>query len=351
MIPNQQLLHCLPPETIHALGLFALRLGILPSSRQDSFASLRVEALGLSFPNPVGLAAGFDKNAVAVKGLLKQGFGFVEAGTVTPLPQSGNPMPRIFRLIEDEAVINRLGFNNEGLSTFIKNLEARKISAGIVGANIGKNKYAPDAVADYVQGFVAVYPYADYITVNISSPNTEGLRSLQKREALKALLTALHDTHVGCTKAHGKRIPLLVKVAPDLDQNEREDIAYLVLEHEVDGLIISNTTLSRPDSLQNACKSEQGGLSGKPLFALSTESLASFYKLTGGKITLIGVGGISSAEDAYKKIRNGATLVQLYTALVYQGFGVVREIQKGLAELLARDGFTNVQQAVGVDVK
>ncbi len=342
------LLHALPPEAAHRLGLFALRHRLLPKQAAFSHPALAVKTLGLEFPNPVGLAAGFDKNAEAVDALIAQGFGFVEAGTVTPLPQPGNPRPRIFRLREDEAVINRLGFNNEGLATFIANIGAHDKSRGIVGANIGKNKDATDAVADYAQGVMAVYPYADYITVNISSPNTPGLRALQKREALVELLTALRETGEGCARAHKRKTPMLLKVAPDLDAQEKEDIAQSVLESGMDGLIVSNTTLARPH-LISRYNGEQGGLSGKPVFTRSTEALRDFHRLIGGKIPLIGTGGIASAEDAYIKIRAGATLVQLYTALVYQGFALIPAIQSGLVELLERDGFTHISQAVGVD--
>lgn len=343
-------LHSLPPETVHALGIFALRTGLLAPVKTFSHPSLVVKALGKSFPNPIGLAAGFDKNAVATGALLQQGFGFVETGTVTPLPQPGNPKPRMFRLSEDEAVINRLGFNNQGLEKCVAQLQRRKKEAGIVGVNIGKNKDG-DAVADYTRGVQRVYTHADYITINISSPNTPGLRTLQKRAALDELLKAIAAVHKACMTVHGTRVPLLLKVAPDLDAQEKEDIADKAAEHGMDGLIISNTTVGRPDSLKSAHMGEQGGLSGKPLFDLSTQTLRDFYRLTGGRMLLIGVGGISSAADAYAKIRAGAALVQLYTALVYQGFGVMRDIEKGLIALLERDGFSHITDAVGVDVK
>lgn len=342
-----KLLHCLPPETAHHLGLFALRYRLLPAQTADNDPALAVNVFGLSFSNPIGLAAGFDKNAVAVDGVLAQGFGFIEAGTVTPLAQDGNPKPRIFRLREDAAVINRLGFNNDGLASFVENLKTRRRN-GIVGANIGKNRDG-DALADYTACLKAVYPYADYIAVNISSPNTQGLRDLQKRGALAELLTALSAARAACAVTHKKTVPLLLKIAPDLDQREKEDIAELALAKEISGLIVSNTSLSRPDSLKGLHKNEQGGLSGRPLFALSTATLSDMYRLTHGRIPLVGVGGIASAEDAYGKIRAGASLVQLYTALVYQGFGVVRDIRVGLPALLSRDGFTHISQAVGKD--
>ena len=345
------LVRCLPPETAHNFGLWALHRGLLPPAKRVVSELLSVNAFGLTFSNPVGLAAGFDKNASAVNGLLSQGFGFVEAGTVTPLPQAGNPKPRIFRLSEDRAVINRLGFNNLGLDVFLQNIQQADKSKGILGANIGKNKQSADAVADYVTGLQAVYPYADYVTINISSPNTQGLRDLQQRDALVPLLAALDKTRGEYLQRLGKSVPLLLKVAPDLSENEIEAIAETVLEYGIDGIIISNTTTSRPATLKSRHAHETGGLSGKPLLALSTETLTSFYTLTDGKIPLVGVGGIASAEDVYRKIRAGATLVQLYTALVYQGFGVVHKIQTGLIALLKRDGFENVQQAVGVDAQ
>lgn len=344
------LLHRLPPETVHDMGLKALRLGLVNVPELPRNPALFVHALGLQFNNPIGLAAGFDKNAVAINPLLKHGFGFVEAGTVTPLPQPGNFKPRIFRLPEDGAVINRLGFNNEGLAHFVEHFRRRNKLLGIAGANIGKNKDSQSAVADYVLGLETVYPYANYVTINISSPNTPGLRTLQAHEALEPLLSTLITTREQCKTKHGRVVPLLLKVAPDLEEKEMESIAGLVLAHGIDGMVIGNTTISRP-FLKSMNAGEQGGLSGKPLFALSTEVLKKFYRLTGGKIPLIGVGGVSSGEDAYAKIRAGATLVQLYTALVYRGFMVVHEIQNKLVELLEKDGFNNIMQAIGADNK
>ena len=343
-------LHRLPPETAHNLGLCALVHGVWPSAPAEYFPALEVKAFGLTFANPIGLAAGFDKNAVAINALLRQGFGFVEAGTVTPQPQPGNPKPRVFRLSEECAIINRLGFNNNGLASFIEHFQRHDKTLGIAGANIGRNKNATDAVADYMTGLTVVYPYADYITVNISSPNTQGLRAMQSREALTELLAALQQTRAQCKKKQGKNVPLLLKIAPDLENADLEDVAEIVLAHAMDGVIISNTTITRSAALHSASANETGGLSGKPLFALSTDRLKQFYRITGGKIPLVGVGGVSSAQDAYLKIRAGATLVQLYTALAYQGFSAVHEIQRGLAALLARDGFSHVQQAVGADV-
>jgi dihydroorotate dehydrogenase len=342
------LVHLLPPERAHALGVWALQKSLLPAARFTPSPILAQHILGMPFPHPVGLAAGFDKNAQVTAELHRQGFSFVEAGTVTPLPQEGNPQPRMFRLPCDRAVINRLGFNNDGLEMFAARLAAR-VPSGIVGANIGKNKQAEDAVADYVSGLTRLYPYADYITINISSPNTQGLRALQKREQLTQLLSTLVATRSALCDQHKKRVPLLLKIAPDLDDADLEDIAEVALVQKIDGLIISNTTIKRPRTLKSGLHGEQGGLSGAPLFAVSTEVLARMYVLTKGAIPLVGVGGISSAEDAYKKIRAGASLVQIYTALVYRGFGLVREIVEGLPPLLAKDGFNNIHDAIGAD--
>lgn len=340
--------HALPPERAHEAGLWALRRGLVPPQRISVDPILASNLWGLSFKHPLGLAAGFDKNAEAVGALFEQGFAFVEAGTVTPRPQAGNPQPRIFRLKEDGAVINRLGFNNGGLSAYAESL-VQQTCGGVVGANIGKNKDSEDAVGDYLAGLEKLYPLADYITINISSPNTVGLRALQKREALSELLTALMDCRETLQAQHQHRLPLLLKIAPDLDEEDLAAVCETALKLSVDGMIVSNTTIKRPRSLKSPVHGEQGGLSGAPLFALSTEILAQVYRLTEGNIPLVGVGGVSSAQDAYKKIRAGASLVQLYTALVYQGFGVVKHIVEGLPPLLKKDGFRQLSDAVGVD--
>ncbi|MDX1975302.1 MAG: quinone-dependent dihydroorotate dehydrogenase [Rickettsiales bacterium] len=344
------LIHCLPPEAAHQLALLALHYHLVPAKKAIRSERLSQRLFGLTFANPIGLAAGFDKNAYAVDGLLAQGFGFVETGTVTPLPQVGNPKPRIFRLPDDEAVINRLGFNNQGLTVYVRNFQMRH-REGIVGANIGKNKDSQDASADYILGLNAVYPFADYITVNISSPNTPGLRSLQQKDALETLLMALRMVRADNIAKHGRKVPLLLKVAPDLQPAEQEDIARAVIRFEIDGIIISNTTIDRPHTLKHSSKREAGGLSGKPLFAPSTDMLKRFYRLTEGKLPLVGVGGVASADDAYAKIRAGASLVQLYTALIYQGLGVVSALAKGVEERLARDGFSHISEAIGVDAR
>jgi len=340
------LLQALPPETAHRASIMALRLMGAPAPAPDP-RSLQTKLWGLSFPNPVGLAAGFDKHAEVPDAMLGLGFGFVEIGTVTPRHQAGNPKPRVFRLKEDRAVINRLGFNSEGLDAVAARLEARKGQAGITGANIGRNRDSQDAAADYVAGVARLAPLADYLTVNVSSPNTPGLRALQRKDLLVALIARLKAARA---KAAPKRPPpLLLKIAPDLTPQEREGIAEAALESAIDGLIIANTTTARPAELKSKFAREAGGLSGKPLFAPSTALLAEMRQLTGGRIPLVGVGGISSGADAYAKIRAGAGLVQLYTALTYEGLGLVARIKSELAELLKRDGFKHAAEAVGAD--
>jgi len=339
------LLTCLDPELAHTITVRALSyLGQVSTPEKDD-ARLGIEVLGLNFPNPVGLAAGFDKNAETTEAMLAFGFGFVEAGTVTPKPQSGNPRPRVFRLREDHAVINRLGFNNEGHDAARRRLQRVHGKPGIRGINIGANKDASDRIADYVAGLTELAPLADYVTVNISSPNTPGLRGLQNRAELDALLSAV-------MKARGhlaKRIPLLVKIAPDLDERACNDIADLALAHRIDGLIVSNTTIARPDSLRSPHRAETGGLSGRPLFKPSTEILRTMRRLTNGKLILIGVGGISSGEDAWTKIRAGASLVQLYTALVYEGPTLVTRIKRELLACMKRDNIKTIKDAIGLD--
>ncbi len=339
------LVFSLTPETGHNLAISALKYGLVPPSPKPDFPELASELFGLKFENPVGLAAGFDKNGEAIKALLNQGFGFVEVGTCTPLAQKGNEKPRLFRLAEDGAIINRFGFNNKGAEAFVQNLKERPQN-GIVGANIGKNKTSTDSIEDYIIMLEKVYGLSDYITINISSPNTPGLRNLQGREALDSLLGAIMAKR---NTLSDKKIPILLKISPDTNTHEREDIAEISLKHNIDGLIISNTTIGR-DFLSSRYAGETGGLSGKPLFKLSTETLRELYRLTNGKVPLIGVGGISSGDDAYTKIKSGASLVQIYSALIYEGFGLVTAINKRISELLCKDGFSNISEAVGVDV-
>jgi dihydroorotate dehydrogenase len=339
-------LSLLAPERAHRVTALALRSRLLPARPALADPILKSRVFGLDFPNPVGLAAGFDKDATLFAPMLRQGFGFVEIGSVTRLPQPGNPRPRLFRLTEDEALINRMGFNNAGLAAACARLGRRDRAAGFVGANIGRNKESADALADYRAGLLALAPVADYLVVNVSSPNTPGLRALQGRAALDALLTGLFAARAEV--AGSKPIPLLVKLAPDLSTAERREVAELALAHGVDGLVLGNSTLARPPSLRSAHRGETGGLSGRPLFSLALALVAEMYDLTNGRIPLVGVGGIASGEDAYRMIRSGASLVQLYTALVYQGPGLVQRIQAELARALRRDGFADLAQAVGI---
>jgi dihydroorotate dehydrogenase len=337
-----RLMRALPAETAHraTLRLTGLFMPLLPKTPSDD-ARLGVKALGFDFPNPVGLAAGFDKDAEAPEAMLKLGFGFVECGTVTPKPQAGNPRPRLFRLPEDRAVINRMGFNNRGMEAAAAHLKARRKN-GIVGINIGANKDSADRIADYAQTFTRLAPLADYVTVNVSSPNTPGLRGLQNKEELTRLLSVLMET-----RAKNGFKPVLLKIAPDLDGDALDDIAQSVIASGIEGVIVSNTTLARP-SLKSANAPEAGGLSGRPLFVPSTEILRQMRTRLPPGIVLIGVGGISSGADAYEKIRAGASLVQLYTGLVYEGPGLVMRIKRELLACLTRDGFATIADAVGI---
>lgn len=333
------------PEQAHLLSVKALKFGLAGlafNDRRGDNPILRTQVFGLDFPNPVGLAAGYDKHAEIPDAILKLGFGFTEAGTVTPRAQAGNPKPRLFRLTEDRAVINRFGFNSEGLVPFRRRLEKRlaeRRAPGIFGANLGANKLSEDRTADYVTGLQALEGLADYFTINISSPNTPGLRGLQDKAELAALIDRI--------KAVGVSAPLLLKIAPDVTDAELEDICQTVVEKQMDGLIISNTTLARPDTLKSPHASETGGLSGAPLFEPSTERLARAYKMTDGKIPLVGVGGISSGRQAYSKILAGASLVQLYSAMVFEGPALVQRVKSELELCLKADGFASVSDAVG----
>jgi len=338
-------LFLLPPERAHRAAICALQRGMVPSST-SVYPVLATSVAGLSFANPIGLAAGFDKNAECFEPALDAGFGFVEIGTVTSRAQVGNPAPRVFRLVEHQAIINRLGFNNEGVEAARLRL-AKRTGRGIVGGNIGKNKESADAVADYTKAMRALYPYVDYITANISSPNTPGLRALQAADELRGLIEALQNLRAELVEEGAPHRPIFVKIAPDCDDAMLEAIAETALDMRLDGLIVSNTTLARDAVASSPYAQETGGLSGKPLFAPSTEILRKTYQLTKGAVPLIGVGGIASAQDAYEKILAGASLVQLYSALIYQGFGLVTRMQADLAALLARDGYARVGDAVG----
>lgn len=343
------LLRSLPAEFAHTLTLTALKRGWVPPAPPFEHPSLANTLWGKHFPNPVGLAAGFDKNAEVLAPMLAQGFGFVEAGSVTPKPQPGNPRPRLFRLAEDRAVINRMGFNNRGLAAFAQNLQARP-RQGIVGANLGKNKATEDAAQDYELGASRLAPLADYLVINVSSPNTPGLRALQSRNHLRDLVGRTRNALDSALAPKIKSKPaLLLKIAPDLTEQDMKDIAGIAVFGGLDGLIVSNTTIARPDSLISSNARQTGGLSGVPLFEPSTAVLRRMYALTHGSLPIIGVGGISSGLDAYVKIRAGASLVQLYSALVYQGPQLVNCIKRDLVELLARDGFKSIAQAVGAD--
>ncbi|XP_061566119.1 dihydroorotate dehydrogenase (quinone), mitochondrial-like [Cololabis saira] len=342
------------PETAHVLAVKMIGMGLVPLNRYQDPASLEMNILGLKFKNPVGIAAGFDKHGEAVDGLYKVGFGFVEVGTITPKPQDGNPKPRVFRLTVDNAVINRYGFNSCGLAEVQARLKAREETqlqhskTGLpLGINLGKNKLSQDAGADYLEGVRALGPLADYLVVNVSSPNTPGLRDLQGKAELHRLLYSVMKERDALQQEH--KPPVLVKIAPDLTAQDKQDIADVVTELGVDGLMVSNTTVSRPESLLDQHKSEAGGLSGQPLKDLSTNTVREMYKLTKGTVPIVGIGGVASGQDAMDKIRAGASLVQLYTALTYQGPPVVAKIKRELDQLLKDQGFSCVSEAVGAD--
>ncbi|MFS8035822.1 quinone-dependent dihydroorotate dehydrogenase [Xanthobacter sp. AM11] len=339
------------PERAHALVIRAMRSGMVPDLAGEDDPVLATRVWGIPFPNPIGLAAGFDKHCEVADAVLRLGFGFVEAGTVTPRPQPGNPMPRLFRLDEDEAVINRFGFNSEGLAPFVYRLGKRRGAGatGIVGANVGKNKESEDALEDYAAGVAATCRLADYIVCNISSPNTPGLRALQASAEMEALLA--HVLHVRNASIPDplSRPPLLVKVAPDLDDSALASVAQVAIGSGVDGIIMGNTTLARPAELKSPHRGEAGGLSGRPLMVPSTERLAALRRMVGTRMPLVGAGGVSCGADAYAKIRAGASLVQLYSALVFHGPGLVGRIKSDLAARLKADGFASVADAVGVD--
>lgn len=340
-------IHALDAETAHVLTVKALKLApVLPCCPDDK--SLATSVLGLEFPNPVGLAAGFDKHAEVCAGALGLGFGFVEVGGVTPLPQAGNPRPRVFRLSEDAAVINRYGLNSEGMEAVAARLAQRRAGGGIVGVNLGANKESVDRAADYAILARRLAPLADFLTINVSSPNTPGLRDLQAENVLDDLVArTLQSRDEACIGR--KRTPVLVKIAPDLTQPELDGMIAVALKRGIDGMIISNTTVARPATLMNAAKNETGGLSGRPLFAPSTQLLAQAFLRIEGKMPLIGVGGIESVETAWTKISAGASLIQFYTAMVYKGPGLVREITQGLAEKLKANGMATISEAVGRD--
>jgi dihydroorotate dehydrogenase len=336
------LLFSLDPERAHHLAFLGLKAMPALAAKHDPIVA--VDLAGLHFPSPVGLAAGLDKDARAPDALLALGFGFVEVGTVTPLPQKGNPRPRLFRLIEDEAIINRMGFNNEGQTAALRRLRRRKGRPGIVGVNIGANKDAADRIADYAAGVATMAPVADYLTVNISSPNTPGLRALQDEAALDALLEAV----MAARPAGGP--PIFLKVAPDLEPADVDAIARVAIDRAIDALIVSNTTVSRPP-LESLDAHQTGGLSGAPLKSLALERLRDFRRATGGAIPLIAAGGIASGADAFARIKAGASLVQIYSALIYEGPFLPRRIEAELAALLRAEGHASLRSAIGADYR
>jgi dihydroorotate dehydrogenase len=328
----------LDAETAHRATIAALRL--LPRHSAHLPESLKTTVAGLTFPSPVGLAAGFDKDGEVACEMLSLGFGFVEVGTVTPLPQQGNARPRLFRLARDKAVINRMGFNNAGQADVFMRLKECPRAGGPIGVNIGANKDSADRIADYVSGVQAMSSAADYLTVNISSPNTPGLRSLQDQGALETLLSAIAGAR------ERKRPPVFLKVAPDLEKGDPDRIVRAAIDNRIDAIIVSNTTVSRP-SLSSRHAGQQGGLSGAPLKPLALDALRQFRKASGGEIALIGCGGIATADDAWERIRAGASLVQLYTAMVYEGAHIAKRIAHGLAEKLRESGFESIAEVVG----
>lgn len=334
-------LFALDSETGHRLAIRSL--AALPRRAPASAdGPLAVEVAGLAFPNPVGVAAGFDKDAEVPDALLGLGFGFTEVGSITPLPQAGNPKPRLFRLVEDQAVINRMGFNNGGAEAALARLQARAGRPGIVAVNIGANKDSADRIADYAVMARKMAPFSSYLCVNVSSPNTPGLRALQDESALTGLLDAV----IAARDEAGSAVPIFLKVAPDLEPADIDAIARIAIDKRLGALVVSNTTISRP-ALRSHHADETGGLSGAPLRSLATQRLRDFRKATGGAIPLVGVGGIATAEHAWERIRAGASLVQLYSAMVYEGPGLGAKIARGLERLLRRDGFSSIAEAVG----
>lgn len=341
-------LRWLDPEDAHRLAIQGLRF-LPPVKPRTDDPKLAVRAFGLNFPNPIGMAAGFDKSAEVPDALLRLGFGFVEVGSVTPKPQAGNPRPRLFRLERDEAVINRMGFNNDGAEAALRRLAARAANGGLVGVNIGANKDSPDRVADYVKLIETFAPVASYFTVNVSSPNTPGLRNLQEGALLDDLLGHVIDARERVRQKAGDT-PVLLKIAPDLSLAQLDDVVQVARSRKVDGMIVSNTTIARPSTLREEMRSkEQGGLSGRPLFRLSTRMVAETYVRVEGAFPLIGVGGVDSGGAALTKIRAGASLIQLYSSLVYKGLGLVDEIKRDLTSTLLRTGRDSLSEIVGAD--
>ena len=339
-----RLLSNLDPEKAHNLAIRALKFGFIPKTQGFHAKSLELSVAGLKFKNPLGLAAGFDKNAEAIKPLLEFGFGFIEVGAVTPLAQIGNPKPRLFRLKEDSAIINRFGFNNDGMHEVSKRLSKRP-SNGIVGLNLGANKNSADRISDFATVFKTCSEFIDFATVNVSSPNTEHLRELQSDKELRKLLNEVSAGQDGLKT----KVPVFLKIAPDLEKEELKNIALVATDTKIDGIIATNTTISR-NNLKSSYQHEKGGLSGAPIFEMSTRVLAQLYSITEGKIPLIGVGGVFTGEQLFQKIQAGASLVQIYSALIYSGFSVTNKILRELDISLRENGFKNVEDAVGTGV-
>lgn len=339
------LIFMLPPELAHDVATKILKY--LPS--QDAFLHpvLKNTIYNITFATPIGIAAGFDKNGTCIGALFNQGLGFVEIGTVTPLAQSGNPKPRMFRLEEDEAMINSMGFNNKGIDFLVEKISAIQRPSGPIGINIGKNKNG--TINDYIVCLEKAYPLADYIAINISSPNTKGLREIQNKNELTRLLDLLIDKKNSLIVKFHKNVPLFLKISPDNTMETQIAIAELVLKYNIEGLIVSNTTVNHRENLHSEMKNAKGGLSGRPLNSISDEAIKNMYTLTKGKIPIIGSGGVFSTEDAYRKIKLGASLIQLYTGIIYEGFNLVKKIQKELTILLRKDGFDNIKNAIGSD--
>ena len=345
-----KILKFLPPELAHSFSIQVLKyINLKYDNINDPILSQHI--LGLDFPNPIGLAAGFDKNAEVISSMFSLGFGFIEVGTITPLPQNGNPKPRVFRLEEDKGIINSLGFNNKGILKAKKNLIKLKSSSNknrIVGVNLGINKNSTDSINDYLFGIESFCNLANYITINISSPNTVGLRDLQLRGKIENLIKQVvlkREKIDSLTK-----IPIFIKISPDLNDDQLRDIALISLANNIDGLIITNTTVNRPNNLLSKNKNFKGGLSGKPLFQASNKILKKMYNLTNGQIILIGVGGISSGSDCYEKIKSGASLIQLYSALTFSGPSLISKIKKELVDLIKTDGYKNISDLIGKSV-
>lgn len=347
------ILFSLPAETAHNLAIWALKHKITPHYPPVNTHALQTSLWGLTFKNPIGLAAGFDKNGECIRGLSQLGLGFIEVGTSTPKPQPGNPKPRMFRLAEDKAIINRLGFNNKGIDSLINNVTQWHSTPAPytppIGINIGKNKSTTESIKDYEYCLHKTYNLADYITINISSPNTPGLRDLQKKEHFEIFARDIHTIATELTSQYNKKTPILIKIAPDMDISQMQHIGDTLLKYQFDGIIISNTTIKRPSTLTSKHQNEQGGLSGAPLYPISTPVIKKIYTHTEGKLPIIGVGGISSGHDAFEKIAAGASLVQLYSTLIYQGPSAIKTINQQLNTILTNHKIANIHQAIGIN--